>query len=139
MPPKSRFFGDSVALMAPGVVNNGITQARMGQVILASGNAFTIDFVGDQIINFIIETPITQKPIDTNNSIFINNVNLPDGANANSLLFPYSSYLPQNQSNPTTLNAQQNPHNTCGSGVRLPNSCTGLEIEVHTPLSSLNN
>lgn len=40
-----------VAFVAPGVVNHGVINARLGEVTLASGNAFTVDFYGDQKIN----------------------------------------------------------------------------------------
>lgn len=41
-----------VALVAPGVENNGLIQARLGKVALASGTKFTVDLYGDQLINF---------------------------------------------------------------------------------------
>lgn len=50
-----------VALVGSNIENNGIIHAHLGNVILASGNTFVIDFYGDQLINFII-----QQPIDNN-------------------------------------------------------------------------
>lgn len=41
-----------VALVAPGVENNGVIVANMGKVHLASGTAFVLDLYGDQLINF---------------------------------------------------------------------------------------
>ncbi len=41
-----------VALVAPGVENNGIIQANLGKVALASGTAFVLDMYGDGLINF---------------------------------------------------------------------------------------
>jgi len=38
---KARDYG-YIAMMAPGVVNNGTIQANMGKVALASGQAFTV-------------------------------------------------------------------------------------------------
>ncbi|TAK76329.1 MAG: filamentous hemagglutinin N-terminal domain-containing protein, partial [Gammaproteobacteria bacterium] len=44
-----------IALVGPNVINHGLIQANLGQVVLASGNAFTIDFTGDQLVNFSID------------------------------------------------------------------------------------
>ncbi|MEI8396863.1 MAG: filamentous hemagglutinin N-terminal domain-containing protein [Rhodospirillaceae bacterium] len=44
-----------VALVAPGVVNHGVINARLGEVTLASGNQFTVDFYGDQKINLALD------------------------------------------------------------------------------------
>ena len=41
-----------VALVAPHVSNHGIITAYLGNVALASGNEFTVDFWGDQLIQF---------------------------------------------------------------------------------------
>jgi filamentous hemagglutinin family protein len=41
-----------VALVAPGVENNGIIQANLGKVYLSSGAAFVLDMYGDSLINF---------------------------------------------------------------------------------------
>ena len=50
-----------VALVGNGVVNNGRIEANLGTVVLASGNQFTIDFRGDQLISFGIG-PQNTKP-----------------------------------------------------------------------------
>ena len=50
---KSADYG-YVALMAPSVVNNGTIQANLGQVVLASGQAFTISFGESSLIDFAI-------------------------------------------------------------------------------------
>ncbi|MEI6987461.1 MAG: filamentous hemagglutinin N-terminal domain-containing protein, partial [Rhodospirillaceae bacterium] len=44
-----------VAFVAPGVVNHGVITARLGEVTLASGNAFVVDFYGDQKINLVMD------------------------------------------------------------------------------------
>lgn len=44
-----------VVLAADSVSNTGLIQASLGQVVLASGNAFTLDLVGDGLINFTID------------------------------------------------------------------------------------
>jgi filamentous hemagglutinin family protein len=46
--------GGLVALVAPGVENNGVINARLGKIALASGDAFTLDLYGDQLINLTV-------------------------------------------------------------------------------------
>ncbi len=46
--------GGLVALVAPGVTNQGTIQARLGKVSLAAGDAYTLDFYGDQLINLTV-------------------------------------------------------------------------------------
>ncbi len=50
-----------VAFVAAGVVNHGIITARLGEVTLAAGNAFTIDFTGRQLINLAMDRKVTQQ------------------------------------------------------------------------------
>ena len=59
------------AFVAPGVVNHGVINARLGQVFLASGNEFTVDLYGDQKINLALDEMTAQqvmgrdgKPLD---------------------------------------------------------------------------
>lgn len=40
------------ALVAPNVINSGVIQAQLGNIVLASGNQFTIDLYGDGLISF---------------------------------------------------------------------------------------
>lgn len=40
------------ALVAPSVSNSGTIQAKLGQIVLASGSAFTLDLYGDNLISF---------------------------------------------------------------------------------------
>ncbi|HSW68693.1 MAG TPA: autotransporter-associated beta strand repeat-containing protein, partial [Gammaproteobacteria bacterium] len=49
------------ALVAPGVENNGVIVAKMGKVILASGTEYTIDFYGDEMIQFGVNSEV-KKP-----------------------------------------------------------------------------
>ncbi|MHB1947104.1 MAG: filamentous hemagglutinin N-terminal domain-containing protein, partial [Gammaproteobacteria bacterium] len=44
-----------VALVGTSVSNEGFISANLGQVVLASGNKFTVDLSGDQLINFSID------------------------------------------------------------------------------------
>ncbi|MBI1209633.1 MAG: filamentous hemagglutinin N-terminal domain-containing protein [Azospirillum sp.] len=53
-----------VAFVAPGVVNHGTINARLGEVTLASGNAFTIDFYGDQKINLALDQKVAGQVVD---------------------------------------------------------------------------
>jgi filamentous hemagglutinin family protein len=55
--------GGFVHLVAPGVVNDGVINARLGQVTLASGNTFTLDLYGDQMINFGLGSQIVEEVI----------------------------------------------------------------------------
>ncbi len=52
--------GGLVALVAPGVANNGIINARLGKVALASGNSFTLDLYGDKLIQFAVNDKVMQ-------------------------------------------------------------------------------
>ena len=47
--------GGLVALVAPGVENSGVIRAELGRVVLASGNAFTLDLFGDKLISFAVD------------------------------------------------------------------------------------
>lgn len=46
--------GGLVALVAPGVVNNGVITARLGRVALAGGGAFALDLYGDELVRFVV-------------------------------------------------------------------------------------
>src|SRR3990167_7321568 len=58
--------GGLVALVAPGVVNQGVIKARMGKIALASGTAYTVDLYGDQLINFSVGGTVTKAANDEN-------------------------------------------------------------------------
>lgn len=51
------------ALVGPGVENNGVINARMGKVALAAGNEFTVDFYGDQLINFGMNAAVSERAV----------------------------------------------------------------------------
>ena len=51
------------ALVAPGVENNGVIVAKMGKVILASGTEYTIDFYGDQMIQFGVNSEVSKPAV----------------------------------------------------------------------------
>lgn len=46
-----------VALVGSNVSNEGYIRANLGEVVLASGNKFTVDLAGDHLINFTIDEP----------------------------------------------------------------------------------
>ncbi len=52
------------ALVAPGVVNNGRIQAKLGHVVLASGDAFTVSFSDNNLISFSIDAKASQAGVD---------------------------------------------------------------------------
>lgn len=53
-----------VALIGTSVSNTGLIQARLGNVILGSGNKFILDFSGDQLISFSIDEGTASNGID---------------------------------------------------------------------------
>lgn len=50
-----------IAFVAPKVQNSGVLKARFGKVALASGEAFTLDFFGDQLIVFAASSAAGSK------------------------------------------------------------------------------
>ena len=56
--------GGLAALVAPGVENAGIIQAEMGTVALAAGNAVTLDFYGDNLIQIAVTEPTQETPVN---------------------------------------------------------------------------
>ncbi|MGL6076736.1 MAG: filamentous hemagglutinin N-terminal domain-containing protein [Fimbriiglobus sp.] len=50
-----------VSLVAPNVVNNGVIDARLGKVQLASGDTFTLDLYGDGLINLAVSDPVKKQ------------------------------------------------------------------------------
>ncbi|MDR3490911.1 MAG: hypothetical protein P4M12_02570, partial [Gammaproteobacteria bacterium] len=77
-----------VALLGTSVVNNGLIQAHLGNIVLGSGNKFTLDFYGDQLLNFTIDEEAVSKGIDANGNELQNGVSntgviLADGGRIN--------------------------------------------------------
>ncbi|EHK57047.1 hypothetical protein MAXJ12_11777 [Mesorhizobium alhagi CCNWXJ12-2] len=52
------------AFVAPGVRNSGVITAKMGSISLASGNAFTLDLYGDDLIHLVVGDEIVGEVID---------------------------------------------------------------------------
>jgi filamentous hemagglutinin family protein len=53
--------GGLAALVAPGVENAGVINARLGKVSLAAANSFTVDFRGDKLINIAVDDKVARK------------------------------------------------------------------------------
>src|SRR3990167_2939916 len=58
-----------VALIGANVRNDGAIHARMGSIVLGSGNKFTLDLYGDQLINFSIDEGSSQAAVDENGQV----------------------------------------------------------------------
>lgn len=56
--------GGFAALVAPGVRNDGVISARLGEVALASGNAFTLDLYGDDLIKLGLSDTVAGDVVD---------------------------------------------------------------------------
>lgn len=63
-----------IALVGTSVQNDGYIRVNLGNVILASSNKFTVDFSGDQLINFTINEGAGQAGVDANNRTLKNHV-----------------------------------------------------------------
>lgn len=49
-----------VALLGTNISNTGLIQAELGNVVLGTGSTFTLDFFGDQLVNFSVGNPTKQ-------------------------------------------------------------------------------
>ena len=54
-----------VALVAPGVSNTGIINAKLGRVTLGSGRKFTLDLYGDQLVKLAVDDDVVTQVIDS--------------------------------------------------------------------------
>ena len=61
-----------IALLATSIDNNGIIHATLGNVILASGNKFTVSFGNDELINFTIDEATAHGSINQSGTIKAN-------------------------------------------------------------------
>src|SRR3990167_4669731 len=55
-----------VALIGNNVRNDGTIHARLGNIVLGSGDKFTLDLYGDQLINFSVDEGSTSAAVDEN-------------------------------------------------------------------------
>lgn len=58
-----------VALVGSGVVNNGYIEANLGNVVLASGNSYTIHFSGNSLIEFAVDSEIVGPALDQHGEV----------------------------------------------------------------------
>ena len=63
-----------VGLLAPSVINRGSIVANLGSVALASGKAATLDFIGDNLINFAITEPVEGTATDSEGNVLDYNI-----------------------------------------------------------------
>src|SRR5579862_2442338 len=63
-----------IALIGNGVENNGLIQANLGHIVLASGGAFTMSFAGNDLISFSIDAPAYSSGVDENGQPLASNV-----------------------------------------------------------------
>ncbi len=53
-----------VALVGTGVRNDGTIEAHLGNIVLASGDKFTVDLYGDQLVNFTVDQATSSAGVD---------------------------------------------------------------------------
>lgn len=53
-----------VGLVAPQVANNGVISARLGQVVLAGADAFTLDLYGDKLVSLDVTKAVREVDLD---------------------------------------------------------------------------
>ena len=51
------------ALVAPGVANSGVIEAKLGRVVVAGAETYTLDFYGDGLVSFDVGRKVTEVPI----------------------------------------------------------------------------
>ena len=62
-------------LVAPGVENHGVIRANLGTVLLAATNEYTIDFYGDQLIQFGLNAKVNRPAVAQDGRELKNGVN----------------------------------------------------------------
>ena len=62
--------GGFVGLVAPGVRNSGVINAKLGKVTLAAGDAFVLDLHGDGLINLVVDPAAMKTLTDANGTPF---------------------------------------------------------------------
>ncbi|OGT24904.1 MAG: hypothetical protein A2W47_00185, partial [Gammaproteobacteria bacterium RIFCSPHIGHO2_12_38_15] len=59
-----------IALAADSVRNDGLIEANLGEIVLASGKKFTINFAENDLVSFVIDAPLSA---DASSDVAINN------------------------------------------------------------------
>lgn len=74
---KGRIEADhNVVLMAPQVINQGVIVAKAGKIALLSGEAITLDFDGDHMIQFAIDAPVASGLIEQGGQLIAGEVHM---------------------------------------------------------------
>ncbi len=66
--------GGFVGLFGPAVENRGVIMANLGSVVMASGEAGTLDFVGDNLIRFAVSQAVSGEVKDTEGNVLSDRV-----------------------------------------------------------------
>jgi filamentous hemagglutinin family protein len=61
--------GGSVGIIAPNISNQGIIEAKLGKVALASGDTATVDLTGDGLINAAVSDKVKSQLVENNGII----------------------------------------------------------------------
>lgn len=69
-----------MAFLGSSVSNDGVINASLSEVHLASGNQFTLDFYGNHFIELAVGAPATQRGLDENGKPLPNGVNVSESA-----------------------------------------------------------
>ena len=85
-----------IALVGSGVENTGLIQANVGHIVLASGDAYTMSFAGNDLINFAITTPTSHAGTDQNGNTLKNGVNNTGSLIANGGVILVTAQVAQN-------------------------------------------
>ena len=54
--------GGAVVLSANRVANEGVIEAKLGQVVLGGASTFSVDFDGDNLLRYAVTAPVSQTP-----------------------------------------------------------------------------
>ncbi len=74
---KGRIEADhNVVLMAPNVINQGVIVAKAGKIALMGGEAITLDFDGDQMIQFAVDAPVASGLIEQGGQLIAGEVHM---------------------------------------------------------------
>lgn len=74
---KGRIEADhNVVLMAPNVINQGVIVAKAGKIALMGGEAITLDFDGDEMIQFAVDAPLASGLIEQGGQLIAGEVHL---------------------------------------------------------------
>ena len=70
---QGKIQGGYVALLSPSLSNEGTIQASLGKVALASGNQVTLNFAGNDLIGFVVDSGTTSSAGISNTGILAGN------------------------------------------------------------------